>query len=56
MKNKFYLYSMFAATLVLGGCDYNEEHFPGFDELAHPTHIWNDTIMCFVPFSYGAIW
>ena len=44
MKNKFYLYSMFAATLVLGGCDYNEEHFPGFDELAHPTHIWNDTI------------
>ncbi len=44
MKNKFYLYSMFAAALLLGGCDYNEEHFPGFDELARPTHVWNDTI------------
>lgn len=35
---------MFAATFVLGSCDYNEEHFPGYDELAHPTHVWNDTI------------
>lgn len=35
---------MMAAALVLGGCDYNEEHFPGFDESAHPTHVWNDTI------------
>lgn len=44
MKNKYYLYSMLAAALILGSCDYNEEHFPGFDELAHPTHVWNDTI------------
>lgn len=44
MKNKYYLYSILAAALALNSCDYNEDHFPGFDELAHPTHIWNDTI------------
>lgn len=36
MKNKYYLYGLFAAALTLTGCDYNEDHFPGYDELAQP--------------------
>ncbi|MCS2470445.1 hypothetical protein NXU89_12940 [Bacteroides uniformis] len=35
---------MFAAALTLTGCDYNEDHFPGYDELAQPKDVWNDTI------------
>lgn len=44
MKNKYYLYGLFAAALTLTGCDYNEDNFPGFDELAQPKDVWNDTI------------
>ena len=44
MKNKYYLYGLFAAALTLTGCDYNEDHFPGYDELAQPKDVWNDTI------------
>ena len=45
MKRKYLLYSLFAtAALTLAGCDYNEDHFPGFDELATPTDIGNDTL------------
>ena len=44
MKNKYYLYGLFAAALTLSGCDYNEDHFPGFDELAHPTDVKTDTL------------
>ncbi len=39
MKNKYYLYSMLAAALTLGSCDYNEEHFPGYDESTEITHV-----------------
>lgn len=44
MKNKYYLYGLFAAALTLTGCDYNEDHFPGYNELAQPKDVWNDTI------------
>ena len=45
MKKRYYLYSLLAtATLTLAGCDYNEDNFPGFDELAVPTDIGNDTL------------
>ena len=44
MKNKYYLYGLFAAALTLTGCDYNEDHFPGYDELAQPKDVWNDTM------------
>ena len=45
MRTKYLLYSLFAtAALTVASCDYNEEHFPGFDELAHPTDVGNDTL------------
>lgn len=44
MKKQHYIYGLFAAALALGACDYNEDNFPGFDELAHPQHVWSDTI------------
>ena len=45
MKHKYILYSLFAAaSLSVASCDYNEDHFPGFDELAKPTDIGNDTL------------
>ena len=45
MKRKYLLYSLFAtAALTLSSCDYNEDHFPGFDELATPTDVRNDTL------------
>lgn len=44
MKKQFYIYGLFAAALTLGACDYNEDNFPGFDELAQPKHVWNDTL------------
>ncbi len=42
--NKKLTYSLFAATLLLAGCEYNEKHFPGYDELAYPTDVRTDTI------------
>ena len=45
MRTKYLLYNLFAtAALTVASCDYNEEHFPGFDELAHPTDVGNDTL------------
>ena len=45
MKTKYLLYSLFAtAALTVASCDYNEDHFPGFDELAQPTDVGNDTL------------
>ncbi len=45
MRTKHLLYSLFAiAALSVASCDYNEKHFPGFDELAHPTDVGNDTL------------
>lgn len=44
MKKQYCIYGLFAAALTLGACDYNEDNFPGFDELAHPQHVWSDTI------------
>lgn len=45
MKHKHLLYSLFAAaSLITVSCDYNEDNFPGYDELAHPTDIGNDTL------------
>ena len=45
MRTKYLLYSLFAtAALTVASCDYNEEHFPGFDELAQPTDVGNDTL------------
>ncbi len=31
--NKNIVFSLFAMLLLLAGCDYNEEHFPGFDDV-----------------------
>ena len=31
--NKNIIFSLFAMLLLLAGCDYNEEHFPGFDDV-----------------------
>ena len=42
--NKKLIYSLCAASLLLAGCDYNEKHFPGYDELAQPKDIGNDTL------------
>ena len=42
--NKKFIYSMFAVALLLTGCDYNEKHFPGYDEYTTPTDVQNDTI------------
>ena len=42
--NKRFIYSLFAASVLLAGCDYNEDHFPGFDDLAHPTDVRTDTL------------
>ena len=45
MRTKYLLYSLFAtAALTVASCDYNEEHFPGFDEMAQPTDVGNDTL------------
>ena len=45
MRTKYLLYSLLATVaLTVASCDYNEEHFPGFDELAHPTDVGNDTL------------
>lgn len=30
--NKNFIFSMFATVLLLAGCDYNEDNFPGFDD------------------------
>ena len=30
--NRRFIYSLCAASLLLAGCDYNEENFPGYDE------------------------
>ena len=55
MRTKYLLYSLFAtATLTLASCDYNEDHFPGFDELTRPTDIGNDTLT-FAASDYKAI-
>ena len=43
--NKHILYSLLAAaSLTVASCDYNEDNFPGYDELAHPTDVRTDTI------------
>ena len=42
--NKKFIYSMFAVALLLTSCDYNEKHFPGYDEYTTPTDVQNDTI------------
>lgn len=39
MKNKYYLYGLFAAALTLTGCDYNEDHF-------RATTSWPSPKMC----------
>lgn len=55
MKKEYYLYSLFAiVALSLASCDYNEDNFPGYDELAHPTDVRNDTIRL-VDSDYSAI-
>lgn len=30
--NKNFIFSLFATMLLLAGCDYNEDNFPGFDD------------------------
>lgn len=43
--NKHILYSLLAAaSLTVASCDYNEDNFPGYDELAQPTDVRTDTI------------
>lgn len=55
MRTKYLLYSLFAtAALTVASCDYNEDHFPGFDELAHPTDVGNDTLFL-ASTDYGTI-
>lgn len=39
--NKKLTYGLCAATFFLAGCDYNEEHFPGFDEETNVTQVVN---------------
>ena len=39
--NKRLIYSLCAASLLLAGCDYNEENFPGYDEESIPTNVAN---------------
>ena len=41
--NKRLIYSLCAASLLLAGCDYNEENFPGYDEESIPTNVANIT-------------
>src|SRR5690554_2651780 len=36
---KTYFYFLGWLLLVLAGCEYNEEHFPGLDELARPVDV-----------------
>ena len=38
------LFSMCAALLLLTGCDYNEDNFPGYDDATHVKDVQNDTI------------
>lgn len=38
------LLSMSAALLILASCDYNEDNFPGYDELAHAKDVQNITL------------
>lgn len=40
MKNKILL-GMFASALLLAGCDYNEDNFPGYDDDTHYKDIQN---------------
>ena len=39
--NRRFIYSLCAASLLLAGCDYNEENFPGYDEEYYPTNVAN---------------
>lgn len=43
MKKKI-LFSMCATLLLLASCDYNEDNFPGYDELANATDVQNVTL------------
>lgn len=36
---KIYFYFLGLMLLVMAACEYNEEHFPGLDELATPTDV-----------------
>lgn len=38
------LFSMCATLLILASCDYNEDNFPGYDELAHAKDVQNITL------------
>ena len=44
MKKNILLGTLFASLLLLAGCDYNEDNFPGYDEYTHAKDIRNDTI------------
>ena len=44
MKKNILLGTLFASLLLLAGCDYNEDNFPGYDEYIHAKDIRNDTI------------
>ena len=35
------IFSMCASLLFLASCDYNEDNFPGYDELAIPKDVQN---------------
>ena len=39
--NKRLTYSLCAAALLLTGCDYNEDNFPGYDSEVIPTNVAN---------------
>lgn len=38
------LFSMFAGLLLLASCDYNEDNFPGYDDLTNATDVQNVTL------------
>jgi len=38
------LFSMFVGLLLLASCDYNEDNFPGYDDLTNATDVQNVTL------------
>lgn len=44
MKKHILLGTALSSLLMLGACDYNEDNFPGYDELATITNVQSDTL------------
>lgn len=44
MKKHILLGTALSSLLMLGACDYNEDNFPGYDDLATITNVQSDTL------------